>query len=78
MLSEKIFEIIAFFRNLNKKKTKKTRKNEKKKNKNRNRKKTHSREGNSTFIDKSELITIESLDRTDNVEIEGKKKSYPD
>ena len=46
----------------------------KKKNKNRNRKKTHSREGNSTFIDKSELITIDSLDRTENVETEGKKE----
>ena len=70
-----MFISLRFFRNLNKNKNKKkTRKNEKKKNKNRNRKKTHSREGNSTFIDKSELITIDSLDRTENVETEGKKE----
>jgi len=62
---------VSLYKNLNKNKNKKkTRKNEKKKNKNRNRKKTHSREGNSTFIDKSELITIDSLDRTENVETE--------
>ena len=62
-----------FSRKLNKNNKKQTRKSEKKKN-NKNRKKTRSREGNSTFIDKSELITIDTLEETDDAEDEGKIK----
>lgn len=70
--------LCVFYRKLNKNNKKQTRKSEKKKN-NKNRNKTRSREGNSTFIDKSELITIDTLDKTDDAEDEGKiHKSYPD
>lgn len=59
-----------FFRNLKNKNNKnKTRKSEKKK---KNKKKIRSREGNSTYIDKSELITIDTIDRKEEIEIEGK------
>ena len=67
-----MFDIFVFFRKLNKNNNKQTRKSQKKKNK--NRKKIRSREGNSTFIDKSELITIDTLDKKDDAEEEGKIK----
>ena len=67
-----MFNIFVFSRKSNKNNKKQTRKSEKKKN-NKNRKKTRSREGNSTFIDKSELITIDTLN-TDDAEDEGKIK----
>ena len=70
--SKNVFDIFVFFRKLNKNNNKQTRKSQKKKNK--NRKKIRSREGNSTFIDKSELITIDTLDKKDDAEEEGKIK----
>lgn len=70
--SKNVFNIFVFFRKLNKNNNKQTKKSKKKKNK--NRKKIRSREGNSTLIDKSELITIDTLDKKDDAEEEGKIK----